>query len=143
MVTTHYPELKLYGYNRPRTTNASMEFDLKTLSPTYHLQIGIPGHSNAFAIARKLGMREDVVKNAQNLMSDEDSDINKMITKLNTQTKAAAVLAIVCKPVWIGAKNWSKSCNKHLIGITNVYKNSLILHKSELMKLLPNAVKKS
>lgn len=89
MVTTHYPELKLYGYNRPRTTNASMEFDLKTLSPTYHLQIGIPGHSNAFAIARRLGMREDVVKNAQNLMSDEDSDINKMISKLNAQTKAA------------------------------------------------------
>lgn len=89
MVTTHYPELKLYGYNRPRTTNASMEFDLKTLSPTYHLQIGIPGHSNAFAIARQLGMREDVVKNAQNLMSDEDSDINKMISKLDAQTKAA------------------------------------------------------
>lgn len=89
MVTTHYPELKLYGYNRPRTTNASMEFDLKTLSPTYRLQIGIPGHSNAFAIARRLGMREDVVKNAQELMSDEDSDINKMIAKLNAQTKAA------------------------------------------------------
>lgn len=89
MVTTHYPELKLYGYNRPRTTNASMEFDLKTLSPTYRLQIGIPGHSNAFAIARRLGMREDVVKNAQELMSDEDSDLNKMIAKLNAQTKAA------------------------------------------------------
>ena len=89
MVTPHYPELKLYGYNRPRTTNASMEFDLKTLSPTYRLQIGIPGHSNAFAIARRLGMREDVVKNAQELMSDEDSDINKMIAKLNAQTKAA------------------------------------------------------
>ncbi|EFQ44254.1 MutS domain V protein, partial [Lactobacillus crispatus CTV-05] len=103
MVTTHYPELKLYGYNRPRTTNASMEFDLKTLSPTYHLQIGIPGHSNAFAIARKLGMREDVVKNAQNLMSDEDSDINKMITLLNTQTKAATEARNLCKPFWIGA----------------------------------------
>ena len=90
MVTTHYPELKLYGYNRPRTTNASMEFDLKTLSPTYHLQIGIPGHSNAFAIARRLGMREDVVKNAQSLMKDTDSDINKMIERLNEQTKAAS-----------------------------------------------------
>lgn len=66
MVTTHYPELKLYGYNRERTTNASMEFDLKTLSPTYRLQIGIPGHSNAFAIARRLGMREDVVKMLKN-----------------------------------------------------------------------------
>lgn len=89
MVTTHYPELKLYGYNRERTTNASMEFDLKTLSPTYRLQIGIPGRSNAFAIARRLGMREDVVKNAQKLMKDEDSDINNMIERLNEQTKAA------------------------------------------------------
>ncbi|MDF7669508.1 endonuclease MutS2 [Lactobacillus sp. ESL0703] len=89
MVTTHYPELKLYGYNRERTTNASMEFDIKTLSPTYRFQIGIPGHSNAFAIARRLGMREDVVKNAQELMSDENSDINTMIIRLDKQTKAA------------------------------------------------------
>ena len=42
-ITTHYPELKLYGYNRARTTNASMEFDLKKLAPTYRLRIGIPG----------------------------------------------------------------------------------------------------
>ncbi len=90
IVTTHYPELKLYGYNRKRTTNASMEFDLKTLSPTYRLQIGIPGHSNAFAIARRLGMREDVVKKAQGLMSDENVDINQMITELAKQTKAAS-----------------------------------------------------
>lgn len=89
IVTTHYPELKLYGYNRERTTNASMEFDLKTLSPTYRLQIGIPGHSNAFAIARRLGMREDVVKKAQGLMSDQNVDINQMITELTKQTKAA------------------------------------------------------
>ncbi|WEV37367.1 endonuclease MutS2 [Lactobacillus sp. ESL0677] len=89
MVTTHYPELKLYGYNRSRTSNASMEFDVKTLSPTYRLQIGIPGHSNAFAIARRLGMREDVVKMAQELMFDENSDINTMIVRLDKQTKAA------------------------------------------------------
>ena len=63
---------------------------MKTLSPTYHIQIGIPGHSNAFAIARRLGMREDVVKNAQSLMKDTDSDINKMIERLNEQTKAAS-----------------------------------------------------
>lgn len=106
MVTTHYPELKLYGYNRERTTNASMEFDLKTLSPTYHLQIGIPGHSNAFAIARRLGMREDVVQNAQGLMKkDSDSDINKMIERLNEQTKVATALVIGRKLVWIAVKN--------------------------------------
>ncbi|GHN62524.1 hypothetical protein ME807_09310 [Lactobacillus delbrueckii] len=87
IVTTHYPELKLYGYNRERTTNASMEFDIKTLSPTYRLQMGIPGHSNAFAIARRLGMREDVVAGAEKLMSSDDSDINHMIDELNKQTK--------------------------------------------------------
>ncbi|MFV4923579.1 endonuclease MutS2, partial [Lactobacillus delbrueckii] len=89
IVTTHYPELKLYGYNRERTTNASMEFDIKTLSPTYRLQMGIPGHSNAFAIARRLGMREDVVVVAEKLMSSDDSDINHMIDELNKQTKLA------------------------------------------------------
>lgn len=89
IVTTHYPELKLYGYNRAKVTNASMEFDLKTLSPTYRLQIGIPGHSNAFAIARRLGMREDVVKSAESLMSHDNADINQMIAELTKQTKAA------------------------------------------------------
>ncbi|QYN54252.1 endonuclease MutS2 [Lactobacillus panisapium] len=90
IVTTHYPELKLYGYNRPKAINASMEFDLKTLSPTYRLQIGIPGHSNAFAIARRLGMREVVVKNAEGLMSDDNADINQMIAELAKQTKKAS-----------------------------------------------------
>lgn len=91
-ITTHYPELKLYGYNRARTTNASMEFDLKKLAPTYRLRIGIPGQSNAFAIAHQLGMNETVVDKARSLMNDEDSDINKMIERLTEQTKAAEQL---------------------------------------------------
>lgn len=91
-ITTHYPELKLYGYNRARTTNASMEFDLKKLAPTYRLRIGIPGQSNAFAIAYQLGMNEAVVDKARSLMNDEDSDINKMIERLTEQTKAAEQL---------------------------------------------------
>lgn len=91
-ITTHYPELKLYGYNRARTTNASMEFDLKKLAPTYRLRIGIPGQSNAFAIAHQLGMNENVVDKARSLMNDEDSDINKMIERLTEQTKAAEQL---------------------------------------------------
>ena len=91
-ITTHYPELKLYGYNRARTTNASMEFDLKKLAPTYRLRIGISGQSNAFAIAHQLGMNEAVVDKARSLMNDEDSDINKMIERLTEQTKAAEQL---------------------------------------------------
>lgn len=91
-ITTHYPELKLYGYNRARTTNASMEFDLRKLAPTYRLRIGIPGQSNAFAIAHQLGMNETVVDKARSLMNDEDSDINKMIERLTEQTRAAEQL---------------------------------------------------
>lgn len=108
MVTTHYPELKLYGYNRERTTNASMEFDIKTLSPTYRLQIGIPGHSNAFAIARRLGMREDVVKNAEGLMKDVDSDINQMIATLNDQTKKATEARIQLQTSLARSRNLEK-----------------------------------
>lgn len=90
MVTTHYPELKLYGYNRERTTNASMEFDVKKLTPTYVLQVGIPGYSNAFAITRRLGMDEKVVKRAESLTKDSDSELNRMIARLNEQTKEVA-----------------------------------------------------
>lgn len=117
MVTTHYPELKLYGYNRERTTNASMEFDIKSLVPTYHLQMGIPGQSNAFAIARRLGMREDVVKTAQGLMSDSDSDINKMIVRLNEQTKKASS----AKRKLEASLEQSKSLEKKLQDALDIY----------------------
>ncbi len=64
-VATHYPELKLYAHNTPGVQNASMEFDVETLAPTYLLTIGLPGRSNAFAIAQRLGMPQSIVKRAQ------------------------------------------------------------------------------
>ena len=132
-ITTHYPELKLYGYNRARTTNASMEFDLKKLAPTYRLRIGIPGQSNAFAIAHQLGMNEAVVDKARSLMNDEDSDINKMIERLTEQTKAAEQLHETLK------QNVDQSI---LTGIINKYKSNLKELKKKLMKCLLKSVKK-
>ena len=87
--TTHYPELKVYGYNRPETINASMEFDEKTLSPTYRLMIGIPGQSNALSIAGRLGLNESIIMEAVSLVDEDSQDINSMIKKLTQQTKAA------------------------------------------------------
>lgn len=89
MASTHYPELKIYGYNRPQTINASMEFDVKTLQPTYRLLIGVPGRSNAFEIAQRLGLEETVVTQAKQLMGRESQDLNNMISDLQNQQKKA------------------------------------------------------
>ena len=85
MVTTHYPELKVFAYNYAQTINASMEFDQQTLQPTYRLLVGIPGSSNAFDIASRLGMPAQVVKRARQLQSGASQDLNAMIQSLEKQ----------------------------------------------------------
>lgn len=82
VATTHYPELKAYGFERPQTINASMEFDSETLQPTYHLLIGIPGRSNAFDISKRLGLSEQIVNSARQMVSQDSQDLNEMISDL-------------------------------------------------------------
>ncbi|MCB5955858.1 endonuclease MutS2 [Enterococcus sp. CWB-B31] len=89
VATTHYPELKVYGYNRAKTINASMEFDVDTLSPTYRLLIGVPGRSNAFEISRRLGLEEVIINEAKQIMDGESQDLNEMIADLENRRKMA------------------------------------------------------
>ncbi len=82
MATTHYSELKLFALSTPGVQNASCEFDVKTLRPTYRLLIGIPGRSNAFAISQKLGLPNFIIDDAKNRIESEDETFEDIISHL-------------------------------------------------------------
>ncbi len=85
VATTHYAELKLYAMRTPGVINASCEFNVETLQPTYKLLIGIPGKSNAFAISRRLGLSEEILKEANDLVGQSDKDFEDVLSQLEQQ----------------------------------------------------------
>ncbi|MBU1145472.1 MAG: endonuclease MutS2 [Firmicutes bacterium] len=86
MVTTHYPELKVYAYDLEDTVNASVEFDIDSLKPTYRLQIGIPGTSNALDIALRLGLEKEIIEKARTISLSFDNETSNLIKKLERQS---------------------------------------------------------
>ncbi|MEH7112110.1 endonuclease MutS2 [Neobacillus niacini] len=91
IATTHYPELKAYGYNREGVLNASVEFDVETLSPTYKLLLGVPGRSNAFEISKRLGLNDRVIEAARSHVSEDANQIDKMIASLENSKRQAEI----------------------------------------------------
>ncbi len=89
LVTTHHPELKLFAHNTPGVTNACVEFDVETLSPTYQLTIGLPGRSNAFAIAARLGLSNVIVRRARGMVAGDALDVERYLAEIKTLRERA------------------------------------------------------
>ena len=87
MATTHYSELKTFAMTTEKIENACCEFDVDTLSPTYHLLIGIPGKSNAFAIARKLGLDDEVINAAKDQIDSSTVDMETLLADIENSKK--------------------------------------------------------
>ena len=115
VATTHYPELKAYGYNRNGVINASVEFDITTLSPTYKLLIGVPGRSNAFEISKRLGLQEHVIQMARSQMSDESNEVDTMIASLETSKKTAEIELIEAEKIRNEAEKLHKELQRQII----------------------------
>jgi DNA mismatch repair protein MutS2 len=91
LVATHYSELKAYAHTTPGVRNASMEFDLETLQPTYHLTIGLPGRSNALAIAQRLGLGQDLIERARSYVAPEDVRAEQLLDEIHRLRDAAGL----------------------------------------------------
>ena len=90
VATTHYAELKAFAQNTPGVRNASVEFDVETLAPTYKLTIGVPGRSNALAIARRLGLPAEIVDEARAMVGPEDQQIEDLLASIQDERDRAA-----------------------------------------------------
>jgi len=89
LVATHYPELKALAHGTPGVINASMEFDLKTLKPTYHLTLGIPGRSNALAIAKRLRLPDEILENARTMIDPDELKAEDLLNEIHHQREVA------------------------------------------------------
>lgn len=132
VATTHYSELKAYAYNRPGAVNASVEFDVETLSPTYRLLIGVPGRSNAFAISKRLGLGSDIIDKAKAQISTETNKVEEMISSLETSQKEAEI-----------AKQESVNIRKEAEAIRKELADKLAVFEKEKEQVFEEAEKKA
>ncbi|MGH2621930.1 MAG: endonuclease MutS2, partial [Anaerolineales bacterium] len=114
LVATHYPELKAFAHLTEGVQNASVEFDLESLQPTYHLTVGLPGRSNALAIAERLGLRKRIVEAARAELSPDDLRADSMLEEIRRQRDAAAQAGAEAEQASLEARSLRDELRKRL-----------------------------
>lgn len=117
LATTHYSELKVFAHTTPYVVNASVEFDIETLSPTYRLSIGLPGRSNAFAIAQRLGLPPAIVAQAEALVSPQSLEAEAMLAEIKRAREAAQATEAEAKAALRRAEALKADLHYRLAGV--------------------------
>lgn len=139
MATTHYSELKVYALSTPQVENASCEFNVESLSPTYRLLIGIPGKSNAFAISQKLGLSTQIIDDAKMRMEEEDETFEDLISDLESRKRKIEDQQIETEKLNKEAKSLRHSLDQKLEKNDEMRERILEEAKAQAAKILQEA----
>jgi DNA mismatch repair protein MutS2 len=131
LVATHYPEMKVFAHNTEGVRNASVEFDLESLEPTYHLTIGLPGRSNALSIAQRLGLPQDVVDRARGEVSPDDLRAETLLDEIHHQRDAARQEMQAAREAREQVEELQDTLSERLQGIEDERREILAVARSE------------
>ncbi len=141
--TTHYSELKMYALSTKGVENASCEFDVKTLSPTYRLMIGVPGKSNAFAISKRLGIADTIIENAKNRINDENIKLEDVIAGLEENRKKAEEERSLAENASRDARIFKENMRREIEKLEQKKADLLKQARAEAFSIVENAKKES
>ena len=143
VATTHYSELKGYALKTIGVENASVEFNVDTLSPTFRLIIGVPGKSNAFEISKRLGLPDYIIKNAKENISKETLEFEGLVQSLQEKSIKAAEDARVAENLKLEAKKLKDKYQEKLYKLDNIRENAMYEAQREAKRLIRDAKEES